>query len=58
MPDTAAGTAAPLTDTPRSADAEQAARAARIESAAARIASRKVPQEVANADASTHAIEH
>jgi pilus assembly protein CpaC len=58
MPDAAAGTAAPLADAPPSAQTGQAARAARIESAAARIASRNVRQEVANADASTDAVEH
>ncbi|CAE6830290.1 Type 3 secretion system secretin [Paraburkholderia domus] len=58
IPDAAPGKAAPLTDAPPSAETDQAARAARIESAAARIASSKVRQEVANADASTHAVEH
>ncbi|WP_211608733.1 type II and III secretion system protein family protein [Paraburkholderia haematera] len=58
MPDAAPAKAAAPADTAPSAQTEQAARAARIESAAARIAARKVRQDVANADASTHAVEH
>jgi pilus assembly protein CpaC len=57
MPDATAGTTGPA-DTPPSAETGKTARATRIESAAAGIASRKGRQDVANADASNHAIEH
>lgn len=58
VPDTAAGTTAPLAEAASSGETEQAARAARIESAAARIAARQGRQEVAKADTSSHALEH
>ncbi|AXE95745.1 MULTISPECIES: type II and III secretion system protein family protein [Paraburkholderia] len=52
-------TVEPLAETPTpSADSAQAARAARIESAAARIAARTAKQEVAKADASSAALQH
>ncbi|OAJ58895.1 secretin [Paraburkholderia ginsengiterrae] len=54
VPDPAPSTSVLLAEAPPSATAEQAARAARIESAAARIASHQGRQDVAKADTSSH----
>ncbi|HEX7911072.1 MAG TPA: hypothetical protein VF534_23690, partial [Paraburkholderia sp.] len=54
VPDPAPSTSVLLAEAPPSAAAQQSVRAARIESAAARIASRQGRQDVAKADTSSH----